>query len=258
VRLHVHAWGDPAAPPLVCLHGVSGHGRRFRKLVEERLADRFHVLAPDLRGHGRSAWDPPWNLDRHVEDVYDTLEGAEIDRASWVGHSFGGRLILELGADAPDLVERAVLLDPAIRLPPERALELAESERAEKAFSSVDEAIEKRIETAPLYRTPRSLLEEEMREHLLESPDGRLRYRYCQSAVVTMYGEIAGPDSFRVPAVPTLLVIGADSGLVTEDQVAALRDALGEQLSVATVPGGHIVLWDAFDETADAVDAFLR
>jgi lipase len=257
VRLHVHEWGDVAAPPLVCLHGVSGHGRRFRKLVEERLAARFHVLAPDLRGHGRSAWDPPWNLGQHLEDVLETLELLGVRPASWLGHSFGGRLILEVGDVAPELVERAVLLDPAIRIQPERALELAESERAEKAFSSVDEAIEKRIETAPLYRTPRVLLEEEMREHLTESRDGRLRYRYCQSAVVAMYGELAGADAFDFARVPTLLVVGADSGLVTESQVTTLRDALAEELTVVTVPGGHIVLWDAFDETADAIDAFL-
>ena len=258
MRLHVHEWGDPAAPPLVCLHGVSGHGRRFRKLVEERLAARCHVLAPDLRGHGRSTWQPPWNLDTHREDVVETIvESLGVDRAVWIGHSFGGRLILEIADRRPRLVERAVLLDPAIRIPPARALELAESERAEKAFSSIDEAIAKRVETAPLYRTPRELLEEEMREHLVESDDGRLRYRYSQSAVVTMYGELAGADAFRPATVPTLLVLGAESGLVTDIQVKALRDALAEHLSVVTVPGGHIVLWDAYEETADAIDGFL-
>ncbi|MGH3033109.1 MAG: alpha/beta fold hydrolase, partial [Gaiellaceae bacterium] len=67
MRLHVHEWGDASAAPLVCLHGVGGHGRRFRKLAEERLAAGHRVLAPDLRGHGRSGHDEPWTLEAHVE-----------------------------------------------------------------------------------------------------------------------------------------------------------------------------------------------
>ena len=71
---------------MVCLHGVSGHGRRFRRLVEEHLADRFHVRALDLRGHGRSTWDEPWTIEQHVEDLLDTVT----EPATWIGHSFGG------------------------------------------------------------------------------------------------------------------------------------------------------------------------
>ena len=64
MELNLHEWGDPSAPPVVCLHGVNAHGRRFRRLAEERLAGRFRVLAPDLRGHGNSGWEPPWTLSR--------------------------------------------------------------------------------------------------------------------------------------------------------------------------------------------------
>jgi lipase len=254
VRLHVHEWGDPDAPLLVCLHGVSGHGRRFRRLVEERLASRFHVLAPDLRGHGQSGWDPPWNLATHLADVVETVDSLGIEGAVWLGHSFGGRLVLELD---PERVERAVLLDPAIRIPPGRALELAEGERAAKAFATVAEAIERRIETAPLLHTPGELLEEEMREHLTRSDDGLWRYRYCQSAVVAMYGELAAGPPSRPLDFPSLLVVGRESGLVTHEQVETLRSSGRGCLTVVVVPGEHIVLWDAYAETADAVDVFL-
>src|SRR5918997_2865285 len=164
-----------------------GHGRRFRRLAEDRLAHRFRVLAPDLRGHGRSGWEPPWDLVTHLGDVLETLEAAGVGRASWLGHSFGGRLLLELASLEPERVERAVLLDPAVQVQPSEALADAERERADKSFATVDEAIGNRIETAPLYSTPRELLEEEMEEHLVRSADGRLRYRYCQSAVVAAW-----------------------------------------------------------------------
>ena len=56
---------------------------------------------------------------------------------------------------------------------------------------------------------------------------------------------------------PTLLVLGAESYLVRENQLEVLRDGVGDLLTEATVPGGHQVYWDAFDETAAAIDAFL-
>ena len=73
MRLHLHEWGDADAPAVVCLHGVTAHGRRFRKLAEERLAARFRVLAPDLRGHGLSDYEPPWSFPTHLDDVLVAL-----------------------------------------------------------------------------------------------------------------------------------------------------------------------------------------
>ena len=256
--LHVHEWGPSDAPVLVCLHGVTGYGGRFRKLAEERLATRFRVLAPDLRGHGRSTWEPPWDLDANIADVRAVLAKAGAERAIWVGHSFGGRLILELLAHAPEVVERAVLLDPAVWVPPPVALERAEQSREDRAYGSRDEAIEQRVAESGLHSTPRAFLEEYVSDHLVVGGDGRWRYRYSRSAVVAAFGEMAKqPPPFDTIGVRTLLVRGVDTDVVPEVLVELMRDGMGELLEVQTVPGGHHVLWDAFDETADAIDAFL-
>ena len=253
-RLHVQEWGDPEALEVVCLHGVTGHGGRFRKLVEERLAPRYHVRALDLRGHGRSTWDEPWDLATHVEDILEVVG----EPAAWIGHSFGGRLAMEVAARQPELVERAVLLDPAIFVPPAIARQLAEEERVERSFASVDEAIDARIVSGSLASTPRALLEEEMAAHLVASQDGRLRYRYSQPSVAAAYIEMAAPPPpFEELRLPTLLVVGALSKIVSAAEVELYRAALGDLLQVVVVPGGHTVLWDAFEETADAIERFL-
>jgi lipase len=253
--LHVHEWGERDAPPLVCLHGVNAHGRRFRKLAEERLASTFRVLAPDLRGHGRSTWEPPWTLTRHVADVREAIGRRGVERAPVIGHSFGGRLTLEL--TAAGIVERSILLDPAVWVPPPLALERAEALRADHSFATVEEALAERRPLSPL--APKELLDEEFAEHLVEGDDGRLRFRYSQAAVIAAYGELSQPppDWSRLQ-VPTLLVVGADTDVVPAVVVDALRFELGDLLRVVTVPGRHIVLWDAFEETADAIDAFLE
>jgi len=255
--LQLHEWGDRAAPPVVCLHGVTGHGRRFRRLAEERLARRFRVLSPDLRGHGFSEWEPPWTIATHTADVVETVTAAGVERAAWIGHSFGGRLILELAAREPALVERAALLDPAIDILPHVGFDQAEDHRRERVFDSPDEAIQSRLDGNP--STPRASVEEEAREHLAAASDGRYRWRYCQSAVVSAYGELCTPppppETLRVS---TLLVHAERFGLVREDQLETYAAALGERLTAVAVPGGHMVIWDAYDETADAVETFLE
>ena len=257
MELHLHEWGEPSAPTLVCLHGVNAHGRRFRRLAEERLARRFRVLAPDLRGHGFSEWDPPWTIATHAHDVLETLDAAGVRRATLVGHSFGGRLVLELAVLDPQRIERAVLLDPAIQILPHVAFDFAERERADHSYASPDEAIVQRLDGTT--QTPRSFVEEDAEEHLVKHADGRFRYRYCQSAVVSMYGELCTPppppETLRAQ---TLLLYSHDFGLVRKEQVEAYRAALGDRLDIVTVPGGHLVYWDAHDAMADAVDQFLR
>ena len=257
MELNLHEWGEPDAPVVVCLHGINAHGRRFRKLAEERLARRFRVLAPDLRGHGHSGWDPPWTIATHAHDVLETLDAAGVRKATWIGHSFGGRLILELAVLSPERIERAVLLDPAIQLLPHVGFDFAERERLDHSFSHPDEAIQARLDTG--VPTAREYLEEENAEHLVQFDDGRFRFRYCPAAVVSLYGELCTPapppETLRVR---TLLVHAQEFGLVREDQLDAYRAALGDLIEIVEVSGGHLVYWDAYDETAAAIATFLE
>jgi lipase len=258
VRLHAYEWGEPERPPLVCMHGVSSHGLRFRRLAEQRLARRFRVVAVDLRGHGLSEWEPPWDLETHVGDLLDTADALGIDRAVWMGHSFGGRLAIELAARRPDRVERIVLLDPAVWVPPPVALDRAEAQRQDESFASPEEAIEVRIATGGDRFTPRAFFDEEIPEHLFRGADGRYRYRYARSVVVAAYGEMAKAPPLDIVHAPTLIVRGAESEVLPEMLVESTRELIAAPLEVVTVRGGHIPMWDAFDETADAIDAFLE
>jgi len=254
--LQLHEWGDRTAPPIVALHGIGGFGRRFRKLAEERLAS-YRVVAPDLRGHGSSSWEPPWTIATHVSDVLETIEHAGIERAAFVGHSYGGRLILELADLAPDRIERAALLDPAIELLPHVGFDFAERERADGGFALPDDAVEERLSFDAM--TPRSFVEEDVREHLDQGGDGLYRYRYCRTAVITAYGELCTPppppETLRVP---TLLVHAGEFGLVREEQLDTYATVLGELIHIVEVPGGHMVFWDAYEETASALERFLE
>jgi lipase len=252
VRLHVHEWGDSPQTPLVCLHGVTGHGERFKRLAELRWANTHHVVAPDLRGHGRSGYDAPWDFATHVADLVETTDALGIERADWVGHSFGGRLILELAARHPERIRRAVLLDPAIQILPHVAEFVAEAERVDDiTYASPEEYVERRGDS-----TAHELALEDALLHCERLPDGRLRRRSHQPAVVSIYQALATdappPDTLR--GIPTLLLHAPSYGLVRDDQL----EAYAPYVEAVAVPGMHMVMWDAFDEVADAVERFLE
>ena len=253
MTLALHEWGDPGRPRIVCLHGVRNHGRHFGPLAA-RLPG-YHVLAPDLLGHGHSPWWPPWDIATHLDAIVGTVGARE---SILVGHSFGGRLAFELAARAPKLVPKLVLLDPVIVIPGHVALTAAENARLDKSYVSFDELIERRYDESQLHFAPRELVVEDLASHVETGDDGRVRYRYCQSAVVAAYGEMAStPPRFEDVRVPTLLVLGERSYLPYDHLLDAHRAALGDLLEVVVVPGGHSVTWDALDETSAAIAEFL-
>jgi len=113
MQLHVHEWGDAGAPRVICVHGVSAHGRRYRRLVEERLAAHFHVLAPDLRGHGDSDWTRggSYALTEYVYDLAQLIRTLGASQVILVGHSMGGMVSLIFSGSFPEQVSRLVVLD---------------------------------------------------------------------------------------------------------------------------------------------------
>ena len=252
--LHVERWGDPASARAVCLHGITGHGGSWRRLAETRLADH-HVVAPDLIGHGSSPYEPPWSVAEHLDALLETLGG---EPSVWIGHSFGGRLAFELAARHPDAVERLVLLDPALHIDASIALYAAEESREDRSFASFDEGVDRRFVESMLSRASRDVVADDLAGHLVESEDGRWRYRYSHAGVIASYGEMASaPSPFTAVRVPTLVVLGADSYVPYDHLRDAHREALDNLLEVVGVPGGHTLLWDAFEETADAIQTFL-
>jgi lipase len=253
LTLYLNEWGPPEAPRVLCLHGVTSHGRHFAKLAE--ALPMFHVVAPDLLGHGFSPYEPPWRIDVHLQAIIDTVG---LEPCMVIGHSFGGRLAFELAARNPGSVSSLVLLDPAIYIPPYVALVAAENARKDRAYASFEEGIDRRFEESQLHRAPRELLVEELAAHLVLDDDGKHRYRYCQSAVVAAYGEMATqPPPFERVRIPTLLGLGERSYVPYDHLLEAHRAAVGDLLDVRVLPGGHTVLWDALDETIEAITGFL-
>ena len=112
LRLHYADWGNEAAPPLILVHGGRDHCRSW-DAVALALRTHFHVMAPDLRGHGNSDWakGSSYSLSDYVYDLTRLLRAASVHQAAIVGHSMGGMIALMYAGAYPDQVSRLAVLD---------------------------------------------------------------------------------------------------------------------------------------------------
>lgn len=253
--LHVHELGDPTGEPVLAIHGVTGHGRRYAGLAETALSDR-RVLAVDLRGHGRSGWEAPWDAATHVADLSETLDAMGIDEpVDVVGHSFGGLLALTLLRDHPERVRRLVLLDPAIAIAPEVCAERAEQVVAFRGWDSPEHATaERALEVA---ESGRHAIPAEIAEHIEVGPDGRFRGRFSRPAAVAAWSAMAHPAPIPTTVRPVMVVEALHAGYVREDTLLGpLRGVLDRHLDHVVLECGHMVYWEALGETSDAIERF--
>lgn len=254
--LNVRRWGPPQADSIVCIHGLTQHGGIFEALGK-RLAEAGHqVLAVDLRGHGESGQEPPWDVRTHVRDLLQTLDTHGVRRATWIGHSFGGRVAATAAAEDPERTERLLLLEPGLRVPPGRALRGAEVDRLDWSFETREGAVNALLGSEGLLAASEGEVAAYAREDVRRGADGRYRFSFCPSAAVTAWSEMTLPPP-PIATVPTL-VVQAEASLLDPELERRYRDRLGEGLRVAKVPNGHNVLWESPLETTRAIEAFLR
>src|SRR5881275_1260619 len=113
ITLHGHrvsyrraGWG----PVIVLIHGITGSSLTWEHVIEP-LAERYTVIAPDLLGHDKSAKPRgDYSLGAYASGIRDLLVALDIERATFVGHSLGGGIVMQLGYQFPERCERLVLV----------------------------------------------------------------------------------------------------------------------------------------------------
>jgi len=254
--LATRSWGPSAEECVVCIHGITQHGGIFTELGQRLAALGHAVVAVDLRGHGESERLPPWNLDTHLSDLFETLDSLEIERVIWVGHSLGGRLAAAAAAREPERTSKLVLLDPAVQVPAASALQSAEVERLDWSFATPAGAINALLSSGQMVAPSHDVVAAYVENDVREGPDGRLRFSFSPSAAVVAWSEMVLPAP-PIASLPTLVVRPEVPLIDSSSHSARYERELGDLLTVVTVPNGHNVLWEAPQETISAIEGFV-
>lgn len=124
LRLHYVDWGNSAAPPLILMHGGRDHARSW-DWVARALCRDWHIIAPDLRGHGDSAWSPDgaYLMPYFIYDLAQLIHQQGFATVNIVAHSLGGAIALRYAGLYPEKIRRMVAIEglglaPAGLLPP--------------------------------------------------------------------------------------------------------------------------------------------
>lgn len=151
LRLNVWAWGDEKASPLVLMHGVRDHARSWDRIAAV-FAGRYRVIAPDLRGHGDSAWSGFYPTEGYLADLAQMVETLGLAPFDLIGHSLGGNIGLRYAALFPDRVRRLVAIEGLSHAPalgekqkpietrPREWIARARDDKPPRRYASLEEA----------------------------------------------------------------------------------------------------------------------
>ncbi|HXW23415.1 MAG TPA: alpha/beta hydrolase, partial [Xanthobacteraceae bacterium] len=112
LRLHYVDWGNGGAPPLILLHGGQDHCRSW-DWVAQRLRREWHVIAPDLRGHGDSEWSATgsYTMAGYIYDLAQLIDQQRLAPVTIVAHSLGGNIALRYTGIYPEKVKALVAIE---------------------------------------------------------------------------------------------------------------------------------------------------
>ncbi|MCZ4297323.1 alpha/beta fold hydrolase [Henriciella marina] len=112
LKLHYADWGNDDAPPLLLVHGGRDHCRSW-DWTAEALRKDWHVIAPDLRGHGDSAWSPEgnYNMQAYIYDLAQLIHQLKLAPVTIVSHSLGGNICLRYTGLYPENVRKIVAIE---------------------------------------------------------------------------------------------------------------------------------------------------
>lgn len=112
LRLNYVDWGNAGAPILIMLHGGRDHCRNWDWVAEHMRSD-WHIICPDLRGHGDSQWAPDGNYDmaNFVYDLAQLIHQLDTDQVTIIAHSLGGNIAHRYAGLFPDKVRKLVTIE---------------------------------------------------------------------------------------------------------------------------------------------------
>jgi len=193
LRLHYVEWGSRDNPTIVLVHGIQDHCRTWDDMVARigDYAEDYHIVAPDLRGHGDSEWvkGSGYQYLDYVYDLYQLIDQNDFGPVVLVGHSLGGAIVSLFAGVYPELVSKLIVIEGiglwSLSKPPQSTVEKirewsdatrALAGRAPKRYENLEQAYQRMQHANPQLSKDKAF-------HLtlhgaIQQEDGRFSWKY--------------------------------------------------------------------------------
>jgi len=274
LRLHYVDWGNAGAPPLLLVHGGRDHCRNWDWVAQE-LRGEWHVIAPDLRGHGDSQWsqDGTYMMAGYIYDLAQLIHQLKLAPVTIIAHSRGGNIALRYAGLYPENVAKLVAIEglgssPSV-LVRRSAMPFAErmrtwieeqrslSGRLPRRYATIEDAF-RRMQEENRHLTP------EQARHLTQhgvnqNEDGTYSWKFDNYVRCWPPYDMTTAETEALwtrISCPTLLVYGRESRASNPQTDGRIRHF--RHVELANVEGaGHWVHHDRLGEFLSLIRAFL-
>ena len=253
VELSFDEFGSPDNSPLIILHGFFASSRNWRQ-VAQKLAARYHVYVPDMRNHGASPQHPLMDYSVMAADLLRFMEDQELQTASLLGHSMGGKIAMWLALTSPARVKKLIVADIA---PVSYKHSFDNTVLALKALPLAEISNRKQAET----QLARDIPELSYRQFLLQNlilKEGKYCWRVDLDIFQLMSHHIAAfPDAEHLApfAGNALFIAGGDSDFV---QLQDINSLFPEAAFSIIADAGHWLHVQQPDAFTTLVENFLE
>ncbi|MDH4385453.1 MAG: alpha/beta hydrolase [Caulobacter sp.] len=274
LKLHYAAWGDPANPPMLLLHGGRDHCRSW-DWAAARLCDRYRIIAPDLRGHGDSAWSPDgdYSLMAYLYDLAQLIHQLKLAPLSIIAHSLGGNIALRYSGLFPENVSRLVAIE-GMGPSPAMIARREETPVASRWRAWIEEKRQAAGRTPRRYRdldealarmkSENSYLTDDQARHLTvhgisQNEDGTYSWKFDNYLRVWPPLDLTPAqvaDLWSSIACPTLLCYGEKSWASNPEKDGRARHFKAAR-TVSFPDAGHWLHHDRFEMFMETVEGFL-
>ncbi len=239
--------------PLVILHGLFGFSDNWQSHAKS-LSSYYRVILFDLRNHGRSPWDDSHSYDDMATDVAESLDQLSIDKACFIGHSMGGKVLMHLGLNHGSYVEKMIVVDMGTKSYPLHHQDVIH------AIQSVN--IENVNARSQVHEMLKPLLTSEgLRQFLLKNlywkEKGVLAWRMNVKTLVKNMEEVlsALPDGEIINE--SLFIRGGLSNYILDDDIDEIQNQFPNSKLITIDGAGHWVHAEDSEAFLEATLSFL-
>jgi pimeloyl-ACP methyl ester carboxylesterase len=254
-------------PPVLCLPGLTRNSRDFEMLAV-RISNTRRVISPDLRGRGKSQYDPDWrnyHPGQYAADLWQLLDSLQVEEVVVIGTSLGGWMAMLLNQQRPGRIAAAVMNDIGPEADPDGIARVVATAGLLDIVDSLAAAIEQARSVYsiafPNWNDEQWRLYTESTYRMLD--DGRFDLNFDRNIGHAAREGVSGLDVDpwamfdELASVPTLLIHGMLSDILTVPIIEKMRRRKPD-LQVVSVPDrGHAPLLDE-QEALDAITTFLE